>query len=366
MTERRTVVVDARMLGYPLGGIGRYAFELLRCLTACADADWVLLSHAPVPPALRERLSGPITWIEGTGSGSAELWMQRRGAAALRARRDAMFLGLANSVPFAGPRSVRYALVVYDLTFLAVPLRTQAQDLVKGFLVNVPAILRADLLLAISGSVQTELQRWLPGRQKRVVTLPPGGSKLTREETPPPFQSRSGFLAVGAHPRKNTGLLLRAYARLPAPTRRRHPLYLVARNLTREIATEIARLGLNGDVRLRQHGSDAELGRLYAGCVALVYPSAYEGLGLPVAEALLAGLPAIVPARSPMSGFLGEGGIVLDRLEEPELAAAMSLLAGDEARWRACSVGALRSATTISWDRVGTATRDLLQLPSRG
>ncbi len=363
--NRETVVVDARMLAYPPTGIGRYAFELLKSLTACADADWVLLSHTPVPTYRREQITGSVTWIEGPGTGRAELWTQRRGAAALRARRAGTFLGLANSLPFAGPRSTRYALVVYDLTFFAVPRLTQLQDLMKGYLVNLPAILRADLLVAISGAVQAELRRWLPGARKRTAVLPLGGTKLGGR-VPLPFRDRSGFLAVGAHPRKNTGLLLRAYARLSADSRRKHPLYLLARNLTPEIAALITRLGLNGDVRLRPDAPDEELGRLYAGCVALVFPSAYEGLGLPVAEALLAGLPAIVPAQSPMAAFLGDGGIALERLEEQPLADAMTLLAGDDARWRAWSAGALRAAATISWTSVGVAARDLLGLPPRG
>ena len=141
------VVVDARMLAYPLTGMGRYALELLRRITTDGRWEWVLLSPRPVAPELRESIAGRTRWVEGQGKRGAEWWMQRVARRELAGYPGSVFLGLANSVPFLGPRASRTLLVVYDLTYLTVPRLTHPQDLIKGFVVNLPAILLADRLV---------------------------------------------------------------------------------------------------------------------------------------------------------------------------------------------------------------------------
>jgi len=357
-----TVVVDARMLAYPMTGIGRYALELLTQLVGDGGQEWVLLSSAPVPAGVRDRLRGNVGWVEGDGHGRAEYWTQRASRRELQRRPGAAYLGLANSLPFLGPRAARYWLVVYDLSFVAIPYLTDRQDLVKGYLVTLPAILKADRLLAISPSIEAQLHRWFPWTRRRTAALPPGGTKLVTRPEPLPFERRSGFLMVGAHRRKNGGLLLDAYAALAPETRARHPLFVIARSIPEMIGRRARALGVERNLRLCPDASDAELERLYGECLALVYPSVYEGLGLPVAEALLAGLPAIVPGESPMTRFLGGCGIVVWPLRVPALAAAMERLATDARAWRACSVAARDAGRAIGWEQVGEAARRALGL----
>lgn len=360
MTPTR-IVVDARMLAYPLTGIGRYTLELLVGMTQSKAADWILLSHAKVPEPIRSRFDHRVQWVEGEGRGWAEPWIQRQAGAELGRSREAVFLGLANSVPLRRPRGARFVLVVYDLTFLVAPRWTVLQDLVKGWLVNLPAILRADRLLTISADVRRDLVRRFPRLEHRTIALPPAGTALAPGPGVPP-QERRGFLAVGAHPRKNTPVLLDAFASLPTEIRRRHPLFLLARNITSEIRKQISRLGVGDDVRLSPHATDVELGELYRHAVALVYPSRYEGLGLPVAEAMLAGLPSIVPTPSPMAAFLHDGGIALVRVTAPELAQAMLRLVTDRDAWLAYSARAAAAARELRWDRVTPVALEALGL----
>ncbi|HTH65990.1 MAG TPA: glycosyltransferase family 1 protein [Gemmatimonadales bacterium] len=357
----RPVVVDARMLAYPLTGIGRYALEFLTGLVRQVPAEWVLLSHAAVPESIKARVGEKVRWVEGDGRGRAEPWIQRRATTELRRTGAHLFLGLANSVPLWRPLGVRYALVVYDLTFLVVPRWTALQDLVKGWLVNLPAILRADVVLTISAAVRDDLMRRFSWLERRSVALPPAGTVLTRGPGLP-REARSGFIAVGAHPRKNTPLLLQAYARLPADVRQQHPLFIIARNLTPEIAGLVDRLGVASQVRLLPHASDGELAEMYQRAVALVYPSRYEGLGLPVAEALLAGLPSVVPPGTPMADFLCGGGVVLGSVTVAEVAQAMQRLATDIPWWVACASAAGTAAASLRWDRVTEVARTALQL----
>ena len=124
-----TVVADARMLAYPIMGIGRYAFELLKRLVGTQGVHWVLLSARPIPPETKDKFSGSVEWIEGDGASRAELWTQRAAARELRHRPLATFLGLSNSLPLLGPGRTTYTLVIYDLCFLTVPALTHPRDL---------------------------------------------------------------------------------------------------------------------------------------------------------------------------------------------------------------------------------------------
>lgn len=359
--ETRTIVVDARMLAYPLTGIGRYVLELLSRLAARPRTHWVLLSAGPVPAAHRALVRGSVEWVEGPASQRAELWTQRIAARELRRRPGATFLGLGNSVPFLGPHRTRCCLVIYDLSFLVVPSLTEVIDLVKAFAVTLPSVWKADRIIAISPQVQSELHRFIRSSRGRTIALPPGGTRL-RVGSPVSYEERSGFVTVGAHRRKNTKLLLEAYALLPRRVRAEHPLVIVARRLPARLERLVHGLGLSADVQLAPDASDAELGRIYGHSRALVYPSAYEGLGLPVAEAILAGLPSIVPQGSPMEHFLAGAGVVVNRLEPSALADAMQALAGDCQLWERCAAAAARGAEQFNWDRVAEATARALEI----
>jgi alpha-1,3-rhamnosyl/mannosyltransferase len=360
----RTVVADVRMLAYPLTGIGRYVFELLRRLTPVAETEWVLLSPLPVPPDVRGAIGGQVRWVEGDGSQKAERWTQRVGARSLRSHPGALFLGLASSVPLFGPKSSRYALVIYDLTHVAIPRLTHRQDLIKGWLFTWPSVRKADLLLTISPAIERELHAWVPRTRGRTVALPPAGTPLVIPREPVPFGERRGFLAVGAHPRKNTPLLVEAYAALPAEIRKRHPLTILSRRFPPGLARTIQRLGSDCHVSLVADAADADLANYYASSLALVYPSVYEGLGLPVAEAMFAGLPSIVAAGSPMAEFLGDGGIAVAPLTASAVSQAMLRLASDVQLWNDRAAAAQREARAISWDAAAATAAEALGLGS--
>jgi len=357
----QTVIADVRMLAYPFTGIGRYTYELLTRLIPTTRAQWILLSARPISEEVKRAFGEEVQWLEGDGTHRAEGWMQWHASRALRRHPAAIFLGLSNSLPFFGPRAREYFLVVYDLCFFVVPLLTHPKDLIKGYAVVWPAIRKAGRILAISPQVESELHRYVPSTRNRTTALPPGGTRFPNLHSKP-FADRSGFLSVGAHRRKNTGLLLEAYAQLSGPLRRRHPLFVLAREFPGKLQQTIDRLGIRGDVRLQADASDGDLSRLYERSIALVFPSAYEGLGLPVAEALLAGLPAIVPDPSPMAGFLNGCGVAIANMGPRELSEAMRRIATEPDLWKDRASACGRAAGIVGWDKVADAVRVALRL----
>ncbi len=148
------------------------------------------------------------------------------------------------------------------------------------------------------------------------------------------------LLFVGTlEPRKNVTGLLDAYGRLPASLRRECPL-LVAGAWgwkAEQLREKLAERSLAEHVRLLGYMHDEQLACLYSACAALVWPSFYEGFGLPPLEAMACGAPVIVSNAASLPEVAGEAGILLEPndvdawsgamrrvVEEPELRAELS------------------------------------------
>ena len=176
-----------------------------------------------------------------------------------------------------------------------------------------------------------------------------------------PHVPRGGYLLfVGTlEPRKNVGALLDAYSILLGTHPEVPPLVIAGRS-TPEAApwlTRIAAPPLAGRVRLLGYVSDTERESLFAGARALILPSLDEGFGLPVLEAMSAGVPVVASNRGALPEVVGTSGILIDPTRPAELAAALASLVTDDAvaaRWGAAG---LERARAFSWTASAAALR---------
>jgi glycosyltransferase involved in cell wall biosynthesis len=181
----------------------------------------------------------------------------------------------------------------------------------------------------------------------RVVAIPEAAASWFR---PVPAQpSDPYFLYVGTlEPRKNIPLLLAAWREV----RRRHPVDLVIAGRTR---ADFPPLTPEPGLRLLGEVPDSALPSLYSGALAFVYPSAYEGFGLPVLEAMQCG--ACVIASHAVAEAGGDAAVYAD--SESDLAAAMCT-AASQAEWLAGRrARSLARAALFSWDAAARATYDV-------
>jgi glycosyltransferase involved in cell wall biosynthesis len=167
------------------------------------------------------------------------------------------------------------------------------------------------------------------------------------------------FLFVGTlEPRKNVPGLLAAYAALPASVRKTHPLVLVGGWgwSTTGLADQLRQPEFCECVRHIGYLHDDALAALYSSCTALVWPTFYEGFGLPPLEALACGCPVIVSDTTSLPEVVGGAGVLLDPLQAPAWTAAMLRMVEDAA-WRQqwCDRGPARAAQ-FSWARCARDT----------
>jgi glycosyltransferase involved in cell wall biosynthesis len=146
------------------------------------------------------------------------------------------------------------------------------------------------------------------------------------------FKSRKGlpdafyYYHGTLEPRKNVGGLIRAYAQLPASLRGRMPLIISgALGWLYEPVLELAH-SLAGDIRFVGYIDDEELPLWYNSASVFVFPSLYEGFGLPPLEAMACGLPTIVSNRGSLPEIVADGAVIADPLNTELLANEMARL----------------------------------------
>ena len=229
---------------------------------------------------------------------------------------------------------------------------------------------RADLVITDSRASAADIVRLLgiPAARVRTIYLAVGPAyrPLSVEERRPTLvrlglPARYLLYLGGFDRRKNVAGLLRAYERA-RPELDALPLVIAGR-LPREDSAfapdprPIARrLGLDDLVHYTGWVAEEDKPALYAGALALLFPSSYEGFGLPVLEALSCGRPAIVGAGSALEEVAGPGGLAIPPTDVDALASAIVNIAQDAALREALSRKGLAHARGFSWRETARAT----------
>ena len=167
------------------------------------------------------------------------------------------------------------------------------------------------------------------------------------------------FLYVGRlHVRKNLRRLIDAFAQLPKGLRQAHPLILAGRQMYggSDITDHIQSLGLEDLVHLVGHVEDADLPAVYRGAMAFVYPSLFEGFGLPPLEAMSQGLPVICSDCHSLPEVVGDAGLCVDTTNSNALASAMLGLAENGNLRKDLSERGTARARQFTWDKAAVET----------
>lgn len=347
-------------------GVSVYADQLLRALpTACPNLE--ITAHtgprAPSIPGVRTVRSP----IDTRRAAPRILWEQVSGRL-LSARQDILH-GTVNTIPLAAP--IPTVVTIHDLSFLRFPDRLPRAR--RAFLsAAVPASARrATRVIAISESTKRDIVELIGIPEGRIsvvyqgvdAAFRPGPSDISAAH----FAGRPYILHVGTvEPRKNLDILVRAYAAL-----RRdgipHALALVGPRgwMDDPVFAVIRELGLQDDVRLAGYVPPADLPRWYNGADLFAFPSAYEGFGLPILEAMACGVPTVTSNGSSLGEVAGTAALTVDAGSVEDLHDAMGRILSDQnlaARLR--DLGRARAAK-FTWESTARGTAAVYEDASR-
>ncbi len=224
---------------------------------------------------------------------------------------------------------------------------------------------RSTRLLAVSEATRADLLRYYKIPAEKVRVVPHGVEerffeigRLRREADLEPY-----LLAVSTlHPHKNLDRLIRAFAEF----RRVRPEFrLVIAGLrgfhTSAVEQLIASLGLQGAVELPGWVSREELAALYQRAWAFISPTLFEGFGMPVAEALAAGIPTACSAIEPVRSVAGSAALLFDPTSEAAILDAMVRITSDAELRARLTVEGPRRASEFSWRKTAAETLALLR-----
>lgn len=268
------------------------------------------------------------------------------------------------------------AAIVYDLIPAVFDELYLGDRAVRANFFTVMDVLKtADLLLAISDSARQDAIAWLDLDPARIVNVSAAADDrfrslgLSDQEKASVAQgvglSRPFVMYVsGADPRKNLRGAVAAFAALPPDVRSRHQLLLVSRLSEEEEALfhqHALELGMEPDGLVLAGGlSDDELVRLFNACRAFIFPSLYEGFGLPVLEAMRCGAPVLAASNSSIPEIVNRGDILFDAASTPSAAHALHRVLTDEALRRDLADWGVRRAGHFTWERSARVALDAL------
>jgi alpha-1,3-rhamnosyl/mannosyltransferase len=235
---------------------------------------------------------------------------------------------------------------------------------------QVKAARKADHVIAVSRHAVAELVQYFGVDERRISVVPNGvGAEWFDAPSAPACEAalarhglRAGYyLFVGTlQPRKNVGRLLEAYLALPPVLRAARQLVIVGAPgwSSDDVVKRVNAARQNGEnvVWLDRLTDSDELRHLYAGAGALVFPSLYEGFGLPLVEAFAIGLPVATSNATSLPEVAHGAALEFDPLSVPEMTAAMTSIVRDDAlRQRLVGAGR-RRALELTWDQAARRT----------
>jgi glycosyltransferase involved in cell wall biosynthesis len=364
------VGIDLTSLPALKGGVAFYLLALVQALYRLdrGDNEYVLMARHAHSAAIGALAPGFSLVTPRLHSRPARLLWEQTGLPRVAER---FALDVLHSPHYTRPlRRLRCASVVgvMDLTFFVTP---QHHTWLKRrfFQTMLPAsVRRADRVIAISESTKADLEKWLGVRPDRVdvtplavsdafiPTIPSHEVEAVRDRYQLPARY---ILFVGRlAPRKNLPRLLEAYGQLLARCPSAPPLVLAGAWGWHRRELEAALQRLQTSVRTVGYVADADLPAVYVGADFFVYPSLYEGFGIPVLESLSCGVPTITSRGSSMGEVAGDAAELVDPSSVASISAAMERLLGDPARRAELRAKGLIRAKAFSWERTARLTRD--------
>jgi glycosyltransferase involved in cell wall biosynthesis len=318
---------------------------------AGTDGPWAeLLPSVTVPVNARNR----VQWVFGEQALLPRL--------AARAGVDLLH-SLASTAPRWG--RFRRVVTVHDLIYARYP-DAHSGIRERGMRLLVPsAARRSDRVIVDSQSTRNDLVE-LVGLDPDRIDVVPLGVGTVRADRPLPEREVRARFAIGdrqvllslsaKRPHKNLGALIAALAELPVDERPVLVLPGYPTDYELELRERAAELGVLESVRFPAWVSDGELEGLWAVATAFVFPSLYEGFGLPVLEAMARRVPVASSNSSSLPEVAGDAALLFDPHDQQAITSALRRVLGDEAlRERLRELGAARVGL-FSWERTAQLT----------
>jgi glycosyltransferase involved in cell wall biosynthesis len=269
---------------------------------------------------------------------------------------------LASTAPARG--SYRRVVTIHDVIYRIHPDAHGWRSLALRALIPLAAR-RSDRVIVPSHATEADVIRFLKLAPEKIDVVPNGIGAPPLAQSPAPAEIRRRFdlgsrpmaLTVSLkRPNKNLDRLLDALALIP---RERRPLLVLAGHATpyqERLREHAARVGAAADARFLDWVSQEDLEGLYRAATVFVFPSLYEGFGLPVLEAMVRGVPVACSNRGALAEVAEDAALTFDPFDTRSIAAALERLLGDPEERERLRTAGRANAARFSWDETAAKT----------
>lgn len=371
MTGRFRIGVDGRAFGSPAGGVRRYVDEVYRRLAAMPDVEVIVVGAEPsndLPPGVARRPAARFP--TNLGWTALSLPLSARGASL------DVFHAPAYTAPLWGVHP--QAVTIHDVSYERVPeWNAYKDDRARRWFYR-RAALAADRVITDSEFSRGEIAAAYGIDRARIdvvalaaaaiFTPAPFDPSLVPAGVRQPYVLHVGDLQV----RRNLTTALAAVLRLRKAARKAEPVdpiranvSLVCSGVDRGIGVNLrVQAGAAGDIdalALTGTVTDDVLVNLYRGASALVYPSRYEGFGLPLLEAMQCGVPVVAANAASLPEVVGNAGPLVEPLDVAGWEAALDAILQSPSLATERRAASLARAAEFSWDRTARETLAVLR-----
>jgi glycosyltransferase involved in cell wall biosynthesis len=363
--------IDGIPLRYIKTGVGHYTFELAKGLALAAPTDQIeMVSPFPYLPfdqsdSVSDALPPNLTPTQLKVNLLERNWWTIGLPRYIRRRPFDLFHGTNFDIPLW--QVCPTVLTVHDLSAFLYPETHEARS-VRRARRRLPLMARtATQIVTHSESVRHEVAEHLQVSLEKIIAIPAAARSIFRPLPPSQtaeIRKRLGveddfLLYVGTiEPRKNLIVLLDAYRKTTSAAGL-HPQLVIAGKkgwLTDELFGRLRKLGIEDRVHFTGYLPDNDLCALYSSCRIFIYPSMYEGFGLPPLEAMACGAAVIASSTPSITEVVGDAACVFAPEGVNDLAQAIITLLRDENERRRLSNAGLKRALQFSWNRTAQQT----------
>jgi len=368
--------LDGLPLAYVKTGVGHYTFELARALAGLDPASQFEIVYPSTSLSISLPLDGDRSPLPGNlqlarvpvGPIGRHWWSAGLPRYIKRSGFD-LFHGTNYDVPLW--RRCATVLTIHDLSLLLHP-GTHRKRSVSRARRRLPLMVRAaDAIITPTESVRREVCEHLKTSDAKVFAVPEAARACFR---PIDFAAteiarrRLGvnndfLLTVGTiEPRKNLVTLVRAFEEVARALPESNLQLVIAGGrgwLSGPIFQVMEKSPARDRIVLTDYLHDDDLRALYGSCRAFVYPSLYEGFGLPPLEAMACGAPVIASRIPALAETTGDAALLFDHTSANDLAQKILALVGDENATQKLSKAGLKRASEFSWEQTAQLTLNI-------
>lgn len=362
--------IDARSVLKERTGVGNYTFNLIRNLGKLDRENRYVLFYSH-----RRNLRSAIPQIENPNFESKFIRVPNRLLnlfwRTVRYPSVETWVGKVDvfhspNFQLAPQKSGKSVLTIYDLSFLVYErhaiksARLHYARRIKSYAQG------AHVIITISENSRKDIIRYLDIPPERIVVIPGGKDERFKPENDPVSISaikgkyalnKPFILYVGTlEPRKNLVGLIQAYER--SKSRKEYQLVIVGRRgwVYKEIFKTVEKLKLTKEIVFTEYVPDNDLPALYNAASLFVFPSLYEGFGLPPLEAMACGTPVVTSKVSSLPEVTADAAFLVDPFDIEEIKDSIDLVLSDQRLASSLRKKGLQRAALFTWEKTAEKT----------